>query len=300
MHISRVDLNLLVVLDAIYTEGGITRASHKLHLTQPAVSHALGRLRELFGDPLFTREARAMVPTPFARKLIEPVRRALRSLEITLNELERFDPATTPRQFRLAVRDVLEAIVLPPLMQRIDETAPLVDVSALQVSRRDLESELAAGNLDLALDALLPLSGSIRKTRVAADRLVVIARRGHPEVSEGLSLDTYMRQEHVLVSSRRSGPGLEDVELSRHGLQRPVRLRCQHYFAACRVVSQTDFILTMPERYGHLANQQFGNQILGFPLAEPTLDVYLYWHSNVENEPANQWLRNTLFDVFKS
>lgn len=294
MHISRIDLNLLVVLDAIFSEGGITKASHKLHLTQPAISHALGRLRELFGDPLFTREGRAMVPTPFARRLIEPVRRSLRSLEITLNELESFDPSSTQKRFTLAVRDVLEAVVLPPLMKHINEHAPLVDVAAVRVDRRELESELAAGHLDVALDVLLPLSDAIRHTRIAEDRMVVIARKDHPEVGAKLNLETYLRQEHVLVSSRRTGPGLEDVELSRLGLQRRTRLRCQHYYAACRVVSETDFILTMPERYGRIANAQFGNQVLPFPLENPTLDVYLYWHANVENEPANRWLRGML------
>ncbi|MGQ0587076.1 MAG: LysR family transcriptional regulator, partial [Gammaproteobacteria bacterium] len=152
MHISRIDLNLLVVLDAIYTEGGITRAAEKLHLTQPAISHSLGRLRELFRDELFAREGRAMVPTPLARSLIDPVRRALRSLEVTLNELESFDAATTQKRFTVAVRDVFESTLLPPLLKRISRAAPSVDVAAVQIGRREFEPELAAGTLDAALD----------------------------------------------------------------------------------------------------------------------------------------------------
>lgn len=299
MHLNRIDLNLLVVFDAIYTQGGITRASEKLHLTQPAISHALGRLRDLFGDPLFVREGRAMVPTPFARNLIEPVRRSLRGLETTLNELERFDPATTERRFTLGIRDVLESTVLPPLMRHITERAPKVDVAAVQVGRRELESELAGGQLDAALDVLLPFSDKVRRKRVSLDRMVVVARKGHPALRKRLDLAAYLKLDHILVSSRRSGPGLEDVELSRHGLQRRVRLRCQHYFGACRVVSRTDLILTMPERYAHIANRQFGNRILPFPLRTPTLDVYLYWHANVENEPANRWLRERLAQAFQ-
>jgi DNA-binding transcriptional LysR family regulator len=299
MHISRVDLNLLVVLDAIYTEGGITRAAQKLHLTQPAISHALGRLRDLFGDPLFVREGRAMNPTPFARNLIEPVRRSLRSLEITLNELERFDPATTQKRFTLALRDVLETTLLPPLMQRVSESAPLIDISAIHVDRRSFETEMAAGTIDVALDVQLPLPDHIRRTRIVHDRMVVLARREHPEVGEGMDLETYLKQDHILVSSRPTGPGLEDLELSRQGLQRRVRLRCQHYFAACHVASQTDFLLTMPEGYARVANVQFGNQILDFPLQAPVLDAYLYWHANVDNEPANRWLREQLIEMFE-
>ena len=298
MHISRIDLNLLVVLDAIYTEGGITRAAGKLHLTQPAISHSLGRLRELFKDELFAREGRAMVPTPLARNLIDPVRRALRGLEATLNELERFDPATTQKRFTVAVRDVFESTLLPPLLKHVQRAAPSIDVAAVQIERRELESELAAGTLDCALDVLLPLSGSIQRRRISVDRHVVVARKGHPAVKRGLTLATYLKQHHVLVSSRRSGPGLEDVELSRQGLSRRIRLRCQHYFAACRVVSQSDLILTMPGHYARITNRQFGNQVLPLPLDMPPLDAYLYWHTNVDKEPANRWLREQLAGAF--
>jgi DNA-binding transcriptional LysR family regulator len=299
MHISRVDLNLFVVLDAIFSEGGITKASHKLHLTQPAVSHALARLRELFKDPLFVREGRAMVPTPLARSLIEPVRRSLRELEVTLNELERFDPASTQKRFTVAVRDVLESTLLPSLMRHVIAHAPQIDVAAIRVDRRQLESELAMGTLDAAIDVLLPLSNKIQRARIALDPIVVVVRENHPRIRKRFDLEAYLAEEHILVSSRRSGSGLEDIELSRLGLQRRVRLRCQHYFAACQVVSETDLILTMPERHARVTNRPFGNRILPFPVETPRLDAYLYWHSNVDKEPANRWLREQLVQAFQ-
>jgi DNA-binding transcriptional LysR family regulator len=295
MHISKVDLNLFIVLEAIYTEGSITRASLKMNLTQPAISHALNRLRQLFDDPLFERQGHVMTPTPLARSIIDPVRRALRGFEVTLTGAARFDAASSERSFSLAVRDVLEASVLPPLMDGIARQAPAVTLNTLQVSRRELESELAAGTLDAAIDVLLPLPNDVRRTQLAGDQTVVLVRRGHPLVKKKtLSLDTYLALEHVQTSSRRRGPGLEDVELSRQGLQRKIRLRCQHYFAACRVVSQTDLALTMPDRLARIVNQQFNNQILALPLAMPSLDVYLYWHANVDNDPANTWLRSQI------
>lgn len=300
MHISRIDLNLFTVFEAIYTEGSVTRASQKLNLTQPAISHALGRLRTMFDDPLFIRQGHVMVSTPLARSMIEPVRRSLRGLEVTLNGLDRFDPATTPKQFKLALRDVLEATILPPLIQRVSSTAPLVDLAASQVDRRDLESELAAGTLDGAIDVLLPLSSDILHTRIDQDSTVVVARKGHPAIDGALDLATYLKQDHILASSRRKGLGLEDFELSRFGVERRIRLRCQHYFAACRVVSQTDLILTMPGRYARIANQQFDNQILPFPLEVPAFDVFLYWHANVDNDPANRWLREQIMQSFAS
>lgn len=298
MQLQRIDLNLLVVLDAIYGEGGITRAAAKLHLTQPAISHALGRLRQMFGDPLFVREGRSMIPTPLARRLIEPLRRSLRGLETALNEVERFDAPSSDRHFTIGLRDVLESTVLPPLMHGIRKQAPGVSIAAVGFDRQRLEAELSAGSLDLAMDVLQPHGSSVRHQRVGLDRLVVVARKNHPQARTALDLKTYLRLGHVVVSSRRSGLGLEDVELSRRGLQRSVRLRCQHYFAACRVVAQTDLILTMPETYAGVANEQYGNRILALPFQPPPLDAYLYWHVNAEDEPANRWLREQLLACF--
>lgn len=295
MHISKVDLNLFVVLEAIYAEGSITRASLKMNLTQPAISHALNRLRQLFDDPLFERQGHVMTPTPLTRSIIEPVRRALRGFEVTLTGAARFDTASSERSFSLGVRDVLEASVLAPLMAGITQEAPSVTLNTLQVSRRELESELAAGTLDAAIDILLPLSNDIRRAQLGGDKTVVLVRRGHPLVKRRkLTLETYLQLEHIQTSSRRRGPGLEDVELSRQGLQRRIRLRCQHYFAACRVVSETDLALTMPERLARIVNQQFNNQLLPFPLEMPSLDIYLYWHASVDSDPANLWLREQI------
>lgn len=249
MHISRVDLNLFIVFEAIYAEGSVTRASLKLNLTQPAISHALKRLRVMFEDPLFVRQGHLMVSTPLARSIIEPVRHSLRGFEVTLNKLNRFDPASTEKEFTLALRDVLESTVLPPLMVALEREAPHARVAAVQVDRRELEGELQAGTLDCAIDVLLPLAPDIRHTRILADRTLVVARRGHPRLQGGITLEQYLAEEHILASSRRKGPGIEDFELSRLGMQRKIRLRCQHYFAACRVVSQTDLLLTMPERW---------------------------------------------------
>jgi len=134
----------------------------------------------------------------------------------------------------------------------------------------------------------------VRRQRLVADALCVVARAGHPQADAALDLDTYLRLDHVLTSSRRSGPAPEDAELSRHGLQRRVRLRCQHYFSACRVVSQTDLVLTMPESYARIASAQWACQLLPFPLPTPTLDAVLYWHAQLDADPANAWLRERL------
>lgn len=299
MHLSSVDLNLFVVFDTIYAEGGITRASRRLNLSQPAISHALGRLRQMFDDPLFTRHGHIMTPTPLARRMIEPVRQSLQKLEAALGNLDRFDPRTAAKRFTIGMRDPLESVVLAEFMRNVAKAAPNIDISVVRSERRDLERELSAGTLDVALDVLLPLPDEIRRRRLAVEWLTVVARRRHPAVGARLTLDAYLAQEHIAVSSRRRGPSAEDFELGRHNLRRRVRLRCRNYFAACRVVSETDLILTMPRRYASILNAQFRNQLLPFPLEVPAFDTYIYWHANADADPANEWLRQQLLPIFR-
>ena len=298
MHISRVDLNLLVVLDTIYTEGGITKAGEKLHLTQPAISHALARLRDMFNDPLFERQGYKMVPTPLVKRLIDPLRDSLQQLGAILNDTQSFEPATAKKRFVIGLRDYMESTVMPRMMQMLSSEAPAVEVSTVRVNRRSLESELAAGMLDVVVDVLLPLTSAVKFTRVSADGMAVVARRGHPTVQGAPDLDNYLAQRHVLVTSRRQGPGFEDLELHRLGLQRNVALRCQFYFAACRTVALTDLLLTMPESYAHMANLQFGNQVLPFPVPLSPMDVYMYWHASTDNDAANRWLRDLMLRCY--
>lgn len=298
MHLSKIDLNLFVVFDTIYAEGGITRASRRLNLSQPAISHALGRMREMFDDPLFIRHGHAMTPTPLARRMIEPVRQALQGLEVTLSKVDRFNPAAASKRFVIGMRDAMETVVLADVMRGIARSAPQVDISAVRTERRDIERELSAGTLDLAVDVMLPLPEDIRRRHLGQEWFTVVARKRHPAVRGRVSLDTYLAQEHIAVSSRRRGLSAEDFELGRHNLRRRVRLRCQSYFAACRVVRETDLILTMPQRHARILNTHFGNQLLPFPLKVPAFDTYLYWHANAEADPANAWLRGEMVRTF--
>jgi len=298
MHMSSLDLNLFVVFDAIFSEGNVTRAARALNLTQPAVSHALARLRGVFADPLFTRQGNAMMPTPLARSLIGPVRQALKSLAASVQQARAFDPAQSSRLFHIGLRDVLEARILPGLMARVHALAPQVDIASVRADRRELETELAGGGLDLAVDVLLQLPKEVRRRQLLRDTQVVVARQDHPKIGPGgLDLDTYLGLDHILVSSRPKGLAIEDMALARLDRYRHVALRCQQYYAACRVVSETDLVLTMPEAYAGTANQDLPTRILPLPLDMPSLDVYLYWHENVDADPANIWIRTLLMEI---
>lgn len=297
INLSRIDLNLLVVLEAIVAEGGVSRAAQRLNLTQPAVSHALARLRELFDDPLFVREGRNLAPTSLTKSLVEPLRQSLQALGALIEKGESFDPAKSETSFTVSMRDPMEVLILPRLMKRLVREAPGIDLRTVQMRRRGVENGLADGTLDAAFDVALPLSERIHRQRISADRFVVAARKGHPRVRPGFTLATYLAEKHVMVTSRRRGPGAEDIELGQHGQRRHVALRCRNYLAAIQVVAGSDLVLTMTARYASLLGAASGVRVLAMPLKMPTLDLFLYWHDRVHNDPANRWLRLQLVEA---
>lgn len=297
VHMSRLDLNLFVILEAIYSEGSITRAAARLNLTQPAISHALRRLRLTFDDPLFIRQGNTMVPTALTQSVIAPIRQSVRTLSGSVQAARSFDPAATQRTFTIGCRDVLEAHLLQPLMRRIASEAPGVSISSVRVDRSDLETSLAKGELDLAVEMLARVSDRVHRTAIIHDSLVVVGRKDHPVLAEEPDLSAYLGQEHIVVSSRRRGMSLEDVELARIGHQRRIALRCQQYFAASMLVAETDLLLTMPERYARIVNRGLPTRIVPFPVTVPPVAVYLYWHENTDSDPANGWLRNLISEI---
>jgi DNA-binding transcriptional LysR family regulator len=299
MNLSRVDLNLFVVFEAIFTLGGITAAAGKLNLSQSAVSHALARLRTLFDDPLFERNSRGMVPTPLARTLIADVRIALKSMEGTLQRGGQFDPSTTQRRFTVAMGDGLDSFLLPLLMERIAPAAPGIDIAAVRSDRRRIEPGLLDGSFDAALDVLLPMSPAINHVAALSEQMVVVARACHPAISGRLDLDTYLRLDHVQVSARRRGHAIEDMALRRLGLARHVRLRCEHYAAACRIVGRTDMLATIPHDFAMIANEIVGNQLLAPPFHVPKLELFLYWNVSNDSDASSRWLREQILLVLK-
>lgn len=298
MHISRVDLNLFVVLEAICTEGSITRAAARLHLSQPAVSHALGRLRELYADPLFVRVGNGMEPTPFTKRLLAPVREALGQLQATLQPGGIFDPAGSAHQFTVSLPDVVEGWLLPAVMAVLEKDAPGVQLVSTRVRRRDLEKELASGRLDLAFDVPLPVAPAVRHRAVSEDRFVVALREGHRLLRQEWCVASYLAARHVVVSSRRSGLSLEDAELARGGFRRDIALRCSGYHAACSAIATTDLLLTAPLAWLERV-RPIGLVLRPVPFALSGMALHQYWHESTDQDPAGVWLR-TVFSSLMS
>lgn len=294
---SRIDLNLLAVFDAVFRRASVTEAARHLNLSQSAVSHALARLRRELDDPLFVRSGNTMVPTALARLIGEPVQGALRGIELAVLAAGRFEPATTQRAFRIGLRPTIEAQLFPRLALRALAQAPDVALTSVDFRRSDLAGALAGGDLDLALDVPSERTASLRSRVLRRDRLIVIARRGHPRIDGTLDLATYLAMGHVMASPRPAGLGIEDEALAAIGAERRIAIRCQHIDAACQVVAGSDLVLTTSQAQGEVVRRAADLQVLPLPIDVPPRALQLLWHEAAERDPGNAWLRGVIEEV---
>ena len=297
MKLSNIDLNLFVVFDAIYTEGNLTRAGEIIGITQPAVSNSLSRLRTLFNDPMFVRTADGMVPTPVSQNIVGSVRQALGLIRSSVQESETFDPLASDKRFRVSMTDLSQSIILPFLFSRIKTEAPKVSVDCYHVRRRDMNIELASGNLDLAIDIPLSPDPQIRQAPLFSHPQVAVVRKNHPVVQDKLDLATYLNIHHIHISSRRGGLGQVDLTLGKMGKRRHIALRTQHYLATPELVSRTDLALTVPQVFAEYLASRLPVKYMELPFEVPKLETYLYWHESTDRDQANKWMRETVLNL---
>ncbi|MEQ9107335.1 MAG: LysR family transcriptional regulator [Limnobacter sp.] len=297
MNLRSLDLNLLLVFDAVYNERSISKAAIRLHLSQPAVSNALARLRERFDDPLFERNSQGMLPTPRAKVLVEPIRRALDILERGLRSDEPFDYAHSDREFVIAVEDYGETIILPRFIDWLAKVAPQVRINIRPEPSGQLESELREGTVDLALDYFaLPHSG-YQSQCLMTESLLSLSRKDHPVISEQLNLDTYLKLRHIALTPRTRTTPMIDLALSKRGMKRTISLTVPHFQSMPVMVQTSDMICTMPRRMANLYADHFSLRVHAVPLRIPEFPVYLIWHDSLDEDTGHRWLRNHLIEL---
>lgn len=292
MNDRAIDLNLFRVFVEVWRAESLTQAARKLHLTQPAVSNALARLRAHFDDPLFVRDGRRMLPTPRARAVAPQVLSALAVLEDAAQaQPAAFDPGRSTRRFTLGMREVVESAVVPELGQLCARSAPGLALHSVRFERKELARLLYSGALDAAIDVQMPIRGGVHHRPLFQEELCLALRRGHPlERSRLISQSAFLSARHVAVSARARGTTLEDVLLAQQGLSREVAVRCQHYYAACALVSQTDLLLIAPRRYVERLHAHLDLALLPLPVPLPKLELTLYWHESPVRDPGLHWL----------
>jgi DNA-binding transcriptional LysR family regulator len=290
MITSKIDLNLFLVFDAIYTQQSLTRAAGVLHVSQPAVSSSLAKLRSIFDDPLFVRSASGMNPTPLARQLIGTVRDSLKNLDSCVAARIGFDPANSTRTFRIHATENAELILLPKLLSLLAIQAPEINLEVIFMDRREVAFALASGKLDLAIDAPLLSHPEMISQPLYADDYSCVMRKGHALSRGELNLSKFIACHHIHVSSRLTGSGYIDLALRSIGEKRRIALRLQHYAALPALLNHSDFIAAIPTTIAK--HWQVERRLL--PFAAAKLELHLGHHKSVSHDPALIWLRGLL------
>ncbi|MBL4906993.1 MAG: LysR family transcriptional regulator [Sneathiella sp.] len=294
MKLRNFDLNLFVTFEVIYDSGNLTQAAQILNVTQPAVSNSLARLRDRIGDPLFIHAGKRMNPTATADELIGPVRHALELLQGSIERDVEFDPAQSTKIIRLSIGDVGETVLLPRFVEKIRKSAPHIKINVFQVERRSLAKQLAANEIDFAVDIPMPVEGQLRQISLMSDHQVCALSETHPLASKSaITLEEYLSSEHIHVSSRRKGSGVADIELNKLGVVRNNVVRLQHYLAAFALLEQTELLLTTPASLA----RPYRCKIFDLPFEAPNLDLQLYWHKSSERSSESNWIRHKLLEA---
>jgi DNA-binding transcriptional LysR family regulator len=307
VNLDRFDLNLLVAFEALMTEGQVTRAARRLHITQPALSSALARLRAVFNDQLFVKDGKSMRPTLRARELNTPIREALEKVRNAIGRPS-FRPETAAVTVRIATSDDLELTLISKVLKRLRTAAPGINLAIRRVSGVfELPSqELASGALDLAIgpfpQAPHHTTGLIVSTPLYVDHLVCVAREKHPRIKRTLSQAQFLEASHVVVYYPPGGMGIVDQLLVQRGTgqRRKVAMEVPHFITAVFAAGETDLVATVNSRIGERLRRAAGVRVLPFPFESPKMSYSLYWHGRQTADPAHTWLRQVIVEAAKS
>ena len=292
-RLAAIDLNLLVALDALLHEDSVTAAGRSIGLSQPAMSHALSRLRELVGDELLVRQGRAFRKTVLGQQLAPVIRRLLADIESTWLAPRAFEPKTSSRCFRIAANDYCGAVLLPGLLSRLRQAAPSVALDVFAQQGPLPIAELERGELDVVLGTHQRVEAPLAARLLYREEFMCAVRKDHP-LGRGLSLRRYLELEHLLVANPGYGPGAVDGVLGERGLSRRVTMRVPHFLVAPAIVAQTDLVLTLPRRLLLAMANTSKLRITKPPLKIPAFSVQLVWHQRATEDPGSSWLRDQI------
>lgn len=294
INLASIDLNLLVALDALLRERSVTRAARRVGLGQPAMSHALGRLRELLGDPILVRSGRAMVATPRAEALQQPLTDALLAVRRVLRTEPDFDPATTRRRFVLACPDLVGP-VLPALLAAVRGAAPGVDLAVVR-PEAGMVAALERQGADVALGADRELAAGVDSERLGEAAWATLCRPDHPFATDR-SLGSWAGHGHIQIATGGGGESLVDRLLRAQGHERAVVLTLPTFLLAPRAVAETDLLYTGPEPFLRPLAEELGLLVLPPPLALPPAPVMMAWPSRLTADKGARWFRDRVAGV---
>lgn len=285
-----VDLNLLVVLDALLRERHVTRAARTIGLSQPAMSSALARLRSVFKDELLVRTASGMQPTPRAEALAETVRQTIGQIERMLESDQSFDAATSLRRFSIRLSDLLSYLLLPSLMSEITRIAPRISLDVRHLSPTQTIDALERDEIDVAVSMGLQHTATIKRQVLFNDRMVAIMNASHVLAHGKITLKRFLATRHLKVSMAPTDIRFADDVLSKSNATRDVALNVPHWLLVPRVLATTDQVAVMPGAFAAAVRDE-ALVVRNLPFAAKSFDWCLYWHRRHDADPANRWLR---------
>jgi len=298
MNLRSVDLNLLVVFEALMAERHVTRAARRVGLSQPAMSNALGRLRQLFDDELLVRSGAGMEPTARALDLAEQVRPLLRQVDRIVSEDAAFDAATATDTFRLRIADLLSFIVTPALMAALAREAPEVAVDIVHLTPEATVEALVTDALDIAVSMDLAVPQSIVEQPILEDRFVTLLRADHPERARIDTMEGFLACRHVRISQSPVDDRFVEGRLAARGMERRVALTVPHWLTVPPVLAATDLVAVIS---AHAARRLIAADdrlaIAEAPFERAEFSWSLFWHKRHRSRPAHRWFRETLADI---
>jgi DNA-binding transcriptional LysR family regulator len=299
MDIRKVDLNLLLVFDAMRQHRNVTRAGEALGLSQPAMSAALARLRVLFDDPLFMRTGSQMEPTPRAEQLGVVVQDIVRMIQSEVLQPTLFDPASSSRTFTLLTPDIAEMNFLPRLLERLAKLAPGVNLKTLAMSRHMAATALESGAAELAIGYFPDLHrAGFFQQRLFRTAHVCLLRKQHSHIGERLTLKQFLAASHAVVHPDGRQHVFERYAQER-GLRRRVVVELSHFMSLLPIVESSDIIATVPKDLADFFVQHGKVRYVDTPMKSPVIDVHQFWHQRYQKDLAHTWLRKLIHEMFR-
>ncbi|HDR9472096.1 LysR family transcriptional regulator [Burkholderia multivorans] len=293
------DLNLLRVFLAISELRSLTAAGERLGLTQPAVSHALRRLRNLFDDPLFVRTPAGMAPTDAARQLHGPLTRAFDIIDLAVQQVAHFDPATANRVFRISMSDMSEFYFLPPLLAKLAELAPGVRVEIASAAVEAVGAAMRSGEIDLALGYVPDPGPGCVSEPLFTDEHVCMVRAGHPLRKRTPTQADLASLRYIYASSNATGHRMVETWLDELQVERTIVLRLPHFIVAPEIVQHTDLAIIFPRSVAERFNRGRAFRILPLPFVLPPIEIDLHTHAQFSSDPGIAWLRALIVEMFR-
>jgi molybdate transport repressor ModE-like protein len=301
MHIRDLDLTQITLLSELTKLGSVSAAARRIGLSQSAASHALAKLREQLGDPLFTRTRDGLKPTPYGERLGKAASQAVDLLAEGLAANRTFDPKTTTRQFTFYLSDVGQMVLLPPVLEVVRKEAPGATLRSVPIPLDDPAAPMISGEVDIAVGFFANLTAGFHQTLLFRERYVCVVRDDHPAFRSGMTLEAFRDVQHAVADGTGMAPEFVDECLAKHRIYRRATLRVPGFQVLPLIIANSDLLAFVPARLAaSVAAHVPMIKVFQSPVHVPPFDIHMIWHERYHHDPANRWIRRILVNLFGS